>query len=505
MKYQFIDKIRYLMIAGSLFMGLTGCREELMEPGSYVAPGYGVLKLAVSSEKGATRAVGDLLPPDVTFDKEKEIHSIAFFVKTDADTKDGKTLAGTFARFYSDTDQADLALSEPLAKAGDGQYTCGIRVYSESWKNPKVIVIANYVENGLKTALENVKHWQELQDITTPDNAQPHNPLLMYGNLEELSYWTNNQGGLATRTISLERIVSRIDIHNKAFVKDAATGNTDGGFVLHSVTLQKPKAQSFLLPPTESMLNSIASATAGYETLTLTGDSLKEASLQNLDSLYVYENLNTDPDLYATLATSLKITGLYKGNPISKVIPLKDKEGKVIALKRNHRYVVEITKSDDPKEVKFNISAAEWAEGDSVGLMPQFKAPIFTNVSEGNTAWDGSKNTFTVPVGYAGNPGAIGFEVSSENQSFLPTDTIAVYKAAGDSVVYHSDILSGKITPDGAGITVSGINFTRKYQITPLPAKNYLGADKEPLYSIRLVYANSIYTEAADTLTIKYE
>lgn len=504
MKYQMINKIRYLVIAGSLFMGLSGCREELVEQGSYVAPGYGVLKLAVGSENAVTRAVGDRLPSSVTFDKEKEIHSIAFFVKTDADTKDGKTVAGTFARFYSDTDNADQALSEPLARAGDGQYTCGIRVYSESWKNPQVIVIANYVENGLKTVLESVEHWQDLQDIATIANAQPHTPLLMYGTVDELSYWTDNLGGVATRTVSLERIVARIDIRNKAFVKDAATGNTDGGFVLQSVTLQKPKAQSFLLPPTESMLNSIASATSGYETLTLTGDSLKEADLQNLDSLYVYENLNLNPDLYATQATSLKITGLYKGNPIVKVIPLKNEEGQTIALRRNHRYVVDITKSKDPEEVKFSVSAAEWAKGDSVGLTPQFKAPLFAVVSEGNAAWDGTRKTFTIPSANTANPGTIGFEVSSENQSFLPVDTIAVYKAAGDSVVYSSDILSGKITAEGTGITVNGIRFTRKYQAT-LPAKDYLGADKEPLYSIRLVYANSIYPEAADTLTIKYE
>lgn len=484
-----------------LGLGLTGCREEMIDRGEYLEPGYGMLKMSVGSQGAVTRALGDLLPSDVTFDEEKEIESIAFFVKTDATEKDGKTVPGTFARFYSHTDNPELRLSEPLTGTGTpGFYTCGIRVYSQSWKNPQVITIANYMENGLKDKLEAVERWQDLQDICSPANVKPQTPLLMYGKVDELSYWANNQGGLATKEIVIQRIVSRIDIVNEAF------DNTDPakkGFVLKSATLLRPKAQSFLLPPGKAMLNSLGAATAGYETLTLTGDALTDEAKQKLDSIYVYENLNLDPTAWDTQATALKITGTWKGNPVEKIVTMIDKDDKVIALKRNHRYLVKLVKGPDETELKFQVSVADWAEGDSVNIVPKYKAPTFEWVSSTPATWDGTTNTFTIPAANADSPGTLSFKVKSENQSFAVVDTIAIFKATGDSVVNNSDILKNALSPDGSGITMNGTKFERTYSVNP-PVKMYLGADKEPLHSIRLVFANSVYPTAADTLTIKY-
>lgn len=172
-------RFKYLAATVCLLASLAGCREEMVRRGSYVEPGCGVLKVSVGCGGTLTRAVGDYLP-EVTLPEERVIGSIAFFVRTENDTKDGKTLAGTFARFFSHATDPELALAEPLTEmggTGSGLYNCGIRMYSDSWKNPKVIVVANYAENGLTDALEKVERWDDLADLMTEADVRPSTPV----------------------------------------------------------------------------------------------------------------------------------------------------------------------------------------------------------------------------------------------------------------------------------------------------------------------------------------
>lgn len=496
-------KFKYLAASVCLLVSLAGCREEMVIKGSYVEPGCGVLNVSVSSHGTLTRAVGDYLP-EATFPEEREVRSIAFFVKTENDTKGDKALAGTFARFFSHSADPELALAEPLAEiggTGSGIYNCGIRMYSDSWKSPQVIVVANYVENGLQDVLEGVSRWDELQDLLTPENVRPRTPLLMYGK-ETVVNWTD-AGGVAAASIGLQRMVSRIDVRNGAFDDTDASK----GFVLESVSLVRPKAASFLLPPTADMLAYIRPATSGYTTTTLTGDALTDKEKQRVDSLYVYENPNAAPDgVAATTATAVRITGKYLGHDIVKTIALAQKNGTPIALRRNYRYLVHIRKGADPQEPAFELKVAEWEKGDSLYVTPVYKAPGFEHVnkSEALIGWNSEKKAYTVPTSKAAAPGNVQFRVKSESQRYIAVDTIAVYKAAGDSVIGHSELLKGKITPDAAGIVQEGATFSCVYKLD-IPVKLVDGVDKEPLHSVRLVFANSVYPEATDTLTIKYE
>lgn len=497
-------RFKYLAAAVCLLASLAGCREEMVQRGSYVEPGCGVLRVSVGCGGTLTRAVGDYLP-EVTLPEERAIGSIAFFVRTENDTKDGKTLAGTFARFFSHATDPELALAEPLTEmggTGSGLYNCGIRMYSDSWKNPKVIVVANYVENGLTDALEKVERWDDLADLMTEADVLPSTPLLMRGGITEGVGWTD-AGGVVAKAIDLERVVARVDVRNEAFDDTDPTR----GFVLQSVSLVRPKSASFLLPPTEGMMEWIKPAAAGvYPETALSGDELTDKDKQKVDALYVYENLNLDPDGEDTGAMAVRVAGTYETHPVVKTVVMARENGTPVALSRNHRYLVLIQKGADPQEPKFTVKVADWERGDSVSVTPTFKVPAFDNVDKSKplVVWDKEKRTYTVPAGNAADPGYVKFKVKSESQSFIAVDTIAVYKAAGDSVVGHSALLKGLIEPDAAGIVYTGADFSCAYKLT-LPVKAVDGADKEPLYSLRLVFANSVYKEATDTLTIKYD
>ncbi|MDL2278944.1 hypothetical protein LJC57_10190, partial [Parabacteroides sp. OttesenSCG-928-G07] len=79
-----------------------------------------------------------------------------------------------------------------------------------------VIVIANYDENGLTQTLMDVKNWEELKSVLTPDiqGEHLHTPLLMYG----AATITLANGATEQASIRLSRVVARLDVVNEAAV-----------------------------------------------------------------------------------------------------------------------------------------------------------------------------------------------------------------------------------------------------------------------------------------------
>lgn len=80
-------KNQKLTYALSLCMALAvgACQEEAVPAKGPVADGpEGILTLTLGGDASMTKAVGDYVPDGVTTQEEKEVRSLALFVKTDA-------------------------------------------------------------------------------------------------------------------------------------------------------------------------------------------------------------------------------------------------------------------------------------------------------------------------------------------------------------------------------------------------------------------------------------
>lgn len=201
-----------------------------------------------------------------------------------------------------------------------------------------------------------------------------------------------NGGGSATSTFDLERLVSRIDIHNNAYNE----ADQNSGFVLTSARLIRPKTRSYLIPGNES----IASIEVAAQPFPASGTLAVVDGVQILDTLYTYENANA---VEAT-ATAVQIDGTFRGGNISRVIPFKKADGvgttgDPIALARNTRYVININPAADSTDIAWNITVKDWAESDTIKVKPVFPVPVLSNVVTGSLAggmsWDGETKTIS--------------------------------------------------------------------------------------------------------------
>lgn len=371
-----------LLLAGML----ASCNdtEELIQTNpEFVEAGYGALTLNLKYPDAKTKAVGDTLI-GVAYDTEKTIKSVAFFVNTEAETINGTEMYGNFGGYFSDEDllsanglQEDL---EEVTAGTPGEYTAKIRHRSDGWQNPQVMVIANYVENGLSAKLKEVKNWEELKTVVSATlSANPQTPLLMYS-AKTIEAWKRtgdgNGGGSTSADFDMERLVSRIDIHNNAYNKT----NPEQGFVLTSAQLIRPKVASYLIPGVAAS----SSLEVSSVPFAISGTVVEEGSdpniIQKIDSLYAYENANDD----GTTATAVQVNGTFRGGKVSKVIEFKKADGvgttgAPIALARNHRYVVNLNAAPDSTDITWNIIVKEWNESDTIKVKPVYDKP---NVDE---------------------------------------------------------------------------------------------------------------------------
>lgn len=492
-----------LLLAGML----ASCNdtEELIQTNpEFVEAGYGALTLNLKYPDTQTKAVGDII--DVAYDAEKTIKSVAFFVNTEAETINGTEMYGNFGGYFSDEDllsanglQEDL---EEVAAGVTGEYTAKIRHRSDGWQNPQVMVIANYVENGLSAKLKEVKNWEELKTVlSTTLSANPQTPLLMYST-KAIEAWKRsgggNGGGSTSADFDMERLVSRIDIHNNAYNK----ANPDQGFVLTSAQLIRPKVASYLIPGVAASSSLEVSSVPFAISGTVVEEGTDPTIIQKIDSLYAYENANDDE----ATATAVQVNGTFRGGKVSKVIEFKKADGvgttgAPIALARNHRYVVNLNAAPDSTDITWNIIVKEWNESDTIKVKPVYDKPnvdeaLKTAIFDAGTSgisWTSGK-VIDITNATSGDA-TLKFSISGTTASIVKT--AYGYDKDGSSV--GSLATDAIVKTDKPIVSYNAAKVETPITIT-FPKQN--DEEKVPL-DIYVIIQNGGNLNACDTITIK--
>lgn len=466
----------------------------------YVEAGYGTLTLTLKyPDAPKTRAVGDTLV-GVAYPEEKTIGSVAFFVNTETETIDGIDQNGAFGSYFSDEEilSANGLLEglEEVTTGTPGEYTAKLRHRSDGWHNPQVIVIANYLENGLANRLKAVTNWTDLGRVVSETISEnPQTPLLMYSS-RTIEAWErsagSNGGGSASVEFDMERLVSRIDIYNNAF--NQAT--PEDGFVLTSAQLIRPKVASYLIPGT-----TLAAPDVSDVSFAISGTVVEEGTapniIQKLDSLYAYENDNAN----AATATAIQVNGTFRGGNISKVIEIKKGDGvgtigDPIPLARNHRYVVNINAAPDNTDITWDIVVKKWAESDTIKVKPVFPKPVLSDFVEedmNGATWQANTKTIDITRSTAAG-GKLTFKTIGTTASVVKLDYAFDTDASsiGGKNVHIAEVGDAIITYAGAQVeTPVTIN---------IPKQN--DNEKVPL-DIYVIVANGGNQNACDTITIK--
>ena len=347
--------------------------------------------------KTGTKAAGDAVAEEIALPAEKEIKDVAFFVHTEADEQGD----GSFGRYFSGEDEGSASkLNEELTAIPDvtGLYKVSVLHRSDGWKNPEVVVIANYKENGLEDGLKAITNWDELQAFTTSATqaANAKCPLLMCAQ-QTIKSWESTPvvsgGGSVVETLKMKRMVSRIDVRNYAY----NPAETEKNFVLTAARLVRPMIAvplvegSKTLPVSSSSTFPFGGAVEEFD--------VEGTTFQKVDCIYTYENTN---DKEAS-ATAIQLEGTLGGVPVTKIVDFKklDIAGTPIPLARNHRYLININPAPDKTDVNFDIEVADWSEGEEIRVKPSFpKAELkITDASAlagAGMAWDATKKVIDI-------------------------------------------------------------------------------------------------------------
>lgn len=490
-------KKKLMALAALLALGLSSCNDEEMISSNphYVGNGEAVLRISMGYTGAQTRALGDKI--EIGTKEEKTISSVAFIVKTETETVDGEERAGRINYFLSEEDlMSSNGLTEPLelqVNSGDSIYTCQIKVKSDGWGTPKVLVIANYKENGVDIPAIVRAGWDKIPAnlVSATLTANPNTPLLMYGHIDDLTEWTVNGGGEVGKTIKMERLVSRIDIRNNAY--NAADAGK--GFTLSSARLVNAKQYAYIMKGadvTEDMVKAIP--VAGE--FPLHTNVVTDGDIQKLDTLYTYENSNDDP----LTATAIQVNGTFRGARTSKLIKMKypDKEGGVIgdpiALTRNTRYIVNINPAKDSLDIDWTITVKDWTEADTITIRPSYTVPVIEDMSLSTTtgATLTDKLITIDDATFAGTE--LTFKTSAPQASSYAVDFAYDTKAAS---IGGPDAF---VVDQGAPVLVySGAKVAREYRVT-IPAQTELKVPMDAYIIIR----NGSYDSICDTITVRY-
>ena len=468
---------------------LAACNsdEELIQTNpNYVEAGYGALTVMLTNPGGASTKAGETLEGVATSD-EKKITSVAFFVQTqNEEDESGETMYGKFGSYFStDEPLSASGLQEELTEVSEGEYTAKIRHKSDGWGDPKVIVIANYAENDLTDKLKGVQTWDALADLMTETlEANLETPLLMYASADIVQW---KSGGSASASFELERLVSRIDIHNNAYNADTP----DDGFVLESAQLIRPKTASYLLPQNLKT----DKITVSDQPFPVKDDVTTDGNLQTLECLYAYENGNAAAE--PVTATAVQVNGTFCGGKISKIVNFKktvNGADEAIALARNTRYVININPAPDSTAITWDIQVKEWSEADTIKVKPKFPTPVLENIVaegfEGGLSWDETTKTITTDgsgvatltfetVGTTASIYKLGYKYAKDGSS-LDTDELPIIKADDPIITYAAGVK-----------TLFTINVPKPKKDSGVPIDVYV------------IIQNGGNTDACDTITIK--
>ncbi|MDH6312757.1 uncharacterized protein (TIGR02145 family) [Parabacteroides sp. PFB2-10] len=342
-----------------LFMVLMGvilssCQEDPYERGGVnpYNPADGEVA-ALTLRVGSLRTRADQVE---VLPGEAEMKSVACFVRTkdfgkpgDAGYKQGAFLA------YFLTEAADIK------EVSTGNFEVNLKVQSPSVAGKTdVAVFTNYKENGLETALQGVEQWDDLFNLvtTTATATGLRTPLMMFGYKEvTLSYTIP-----ATETITLQRVVARFDIENKA--ADAPKKP----FLLKSVEVINPKSYAYLIPGNEEAFD-IPVLTTGFNKVDCSDN-------KTIKGIYTYEAANDG----SVAHTALLVRGTLDGQPYSKRIDLMQ-DGEIIPLVRNTRYLITLTPTPDGSGIDWSFTIDDWSEGTLIPVNPTYQKPVTSNMT----------------------------------------------------------------------------------------------------------------------------
>lgn len=421
---------------------LSGCSNELGTPAvnpDYLEPGTAAIQISIDFKQPKGYAVGDEDTGAAT-DAEKEIKSLAFFVKT----------SHSFAKFYSeDPPLSPNGFNQPLVEVNKGSYTASFRVRSTKFiGDSEVIAIANYKENGLNfSKITNIKQLKEMVTTQLDGTANLAAPLLMYGDDDAVTL--ADQGTVAV-DLKMARMVARLDVVNTAI---NPLDNADD-FTLHSVRLLNAPSQSALLPDLRQVFDAVAELplrTLGNDP---TDDNTATDGQTSLRHIYLYETPN---DAKANQPL-IEVVGEYRGTPVLRQIPFKTADlpgapGAHFAIQRNYRYILTILPARTIGEVEFAITVKDWETSQDIKVKPSIKAPKLENfattgdlAAEGVT-WNEASTTLTLTQPLKGDV-SLAFQASAYQ---LPKCTVVAKKTEGQPddmtfITVATDVTIGNIS-----------------------------------------------------------
>ena len=491
------QKIFYSLFLAFALASCNSDEEAIKKNPDYVEAGFGALNVTLSNvEANKTRAAGDILTGLATTE-EKKIESVAFFVET-RDAGDNVTSIGGY--LSGNTPMSSNGLTASLQEqggAGSGTYTASIKHpnTSDKWNKSKVIVIANYIENGLAPKFNALLAGGTLTTLDVLDDIQsevltdnPKTPLLMYG-AANITDWVNQNGGVANTTFDMERMVSRIDIRNMAYVD----GDEIKGFVLESAQFIKPRTSTNLIP--ESTTPTDVSATPFAAKTNPETFIVDTKTYQKIDLMYAYENANNE----AATATAVQLNGKYKGASISKLVEFckpnaANTRGDTIALARNHRYVININPTPDSLDLKWDIEVKEWNASDTIKVAQKYPAPEISYAADAwGATWDAGTKTIDISASTAATA-TLTFTASCEN---IPEVEVITKYDADASSVGGDNGLAALVTKGEIIKPYGSVGIKREFTIN-VPTQT---TEKVPLDLYIRIY-NSSNKANADTIKI---
>lgn len=489
-----------IMLFSLLLSGiLASCNDEVEVRNNpeYLEPGYGLLSLTMDLSKTGTKADGDAVAEEIALPAEKEIKDVAFFVHTEADEQGD----GSFGKYFSGEAEGSASkLNEELVAIPDvtGQYKVSVLHRSDGWKNPEVVVIANYKENGLEDGLKAVSNWDELQAFTTlasqAENAKA--PLLMCAQ-QVIKSWestlTVSGGGSVVETIKMKRMVSRIDVRNYAYNPAV----TEKHFVLTAARLVRPQIAVPLVEGSKKLPVSSSSTFPFKETVE--EFEVEGTTYQKVDCIYTYENKN---DKEAS-ATAIQLEGTLGGVAVTKIVDFKklDIAGTPIPLARNHRYLININPAPDKTDVNFDIEVADWSEGEEIRVKPSFpKAELkITDASALATAgmtWDATKKIIDITSA----TGTAEFKFATTGNTTTEPEVKILYDKSGTSVGWDTDAKITAAVTSKSSIADDKAEVVTTYTVT-VPYQSQAGL-KVPV-DIVLNIHNANNKGVGDTIIIR--
>lgn len=363
---------------------LCSCQEEEIGKKTQPLPD-GVMRLSATVRNGVkTRALNDPLS-DATVD-EKRVDRIAFFVYTEAEGMQVYVPAAT-GETYDDYPNK-VHLTDNL----DGTYEAKVDLTAGAGYEADVIAVANLPEDYDYTQIVN---WAGLLDSVTvstttmplctgTDAGGKNNAFVMYSQATGVALRKEKEAAVS---FTMERLVARIDITNKAY------GTGKNAFKLTKARILQAKPASYIMPhdlyasPEVVTVNDWeldpaavklykGEVNTANETTEAAGDAVCQAAWH---ALYTYEN-----DEVAHTPTCLEVTGEMNGATITRKIPFEVTAADGITknpvpIVRNHRYLVQINPAPGLTDITYKLTVDEWNAVDTVNVQPnQTQVPILT-------------------------------------------------------------------------------------------------------------------------------